>query len=117
MTRTQLDLDFFGPEFMADPYPLYEQIRALGKVVWNERLGGWMVVGYDEAVAVTADGGARFVVLISDPELVPWFEAPNMITVDGAEHRRLRGALAPLFTRSAVARWERRVAEVVEEML
>jgi cytochrome P450 len=40
-----------------------------------------------------------------------------LISVDGPYHRRLRGALAPLFTRSATARWEKRVGEVVEGML
>ena len=40
-----------------------------------------------------------------------------MITVDGPYHRRLRGALSPLFTRSAIAKWEKRVGEVVEGML
>src|SRR5260370_36292979 len=40
-----------------------------------------------------------------------------MITVDGPGHRRLRGALSPLFTRRAVAGWERRVALVFENLL
>ena len=40
-----------------------------------------------------------------------------MIMVDGAEHQRLRNPLSPLFTRSAAAKWEPRVREVVEELL
>jgi cytochrome P450 len=117
MKSHQLDADFFGETFKDDPFRLYEDIRAVGNVVWNEALGGWMVVGYDEAVMVLTDPGDRFAILSGDPELTFWFEAPNMITLDGAEHRRLRNALSPLFTRGAVARWERRVAEVVDELL
>jgi cytochrome P450 len=117
MKPKQLDVDFFGPAFKEDPFPLYEEIRSAGNVVWNERLSGWMVVGYDEAVSVLTDPGDCFAILSGDPELTFWFEAPNMITVDGAQHRRLRGALSPLFTRGAIARWERRVAEVVEDLL
>jgi cytochrome P450 len=37
--------------------------------------------------------------------------------VDGPYHRRLRGALAPLFTRSVTAKWESRVGEVVDRLL
>jgi cytochrome P450 len=115
--RLQLDENIFDPAYKDDPYPLYEEIRAVGNVVWNDLLPGWTVVGFDEALSVLANQGERFEQLAGDPELNPWFEAPNMITVDGAYHRRLRGALSPLFTRSATAKWEKRVGEVVEEML
>jgi cytochrome P450 len=117
MDRLQLDVNFFDSADKEDPYPLYEEIRAVGNVVWNDLLPGWTVVGFDEGLSVLANQGERFEQLSGDPELNPWFEAPNMITVDGAYHRRLRGALSPLFTRSASAKWEKRVGEVVEGML
>jgi cytochrome P450 len=117
MERKQLDTNFFDPAYMEDPFPLYEEIRAVGNCVWNDLLSGWVVVGYDEGMSVLADGGERFAILSGDPELTFWFEAPNMITVDGAVHRRLRSALAPLFTRNEVTKWERRISEVVHELL
>jgi cytochrome P450 len=117
MDRLQLDVDFFDAAFKEDPYPLYEEVRTVGNVVWNDQLPGWMVVGFDESLAVLTNQGECFAQLAGDPEMNPWFEAPNMITVDGPYHRRLRGALSPLFTRSAVAKWEQRVGEVVEGML
>jgi cytochrome P450 len=112
----QLDVNFLGPDAIRDPFPLYEQVRSVGNVVRNGAMQGWMVIGFDEVTHVLTDGPA-FAEMNSDPELVFWFDAPNMITVDGAEHRRLRGALAPLFTRSAVAKWEARVREVVDDLL
>jgi cytochrome P450 len=117
VNRKQLDTNFFDPSYMEDPFPLYQEIRAVGNVVWNSVLGGWVVVGYDECLSVVTNAGGHFVQLSGDPELTFWFEAPNMIGVDGPEHRRLRGALAPLFTRSAVAKWEKRIREVVRELL
>jgi cytochrome P450 len=117
MVAKRVDINFFGPAFKEDPFPLYEDIRAVGNVVWNESLPGWMIVGYDEGVSIMTDPGDRFAILSGDPELTFWFEAPNMITLDGPEHRRLRGALSPLFTRGAIGKWEQRVAEVVEELL
>jgi cytochrome P450 len=53
----------------------------------------------------------------SDPQVLPWFEAPTMISTDGADHVRLRKCLAPMFTRRATARWEQRVEAVVEQLL
>ena len=109
---------FLGAAFKENPYPLYEEVRAVGNVVWNDQLPGWMVVGFDESLAVLINQGECFAQLAGDPEMNPWFEAPNMITVDGPYHRQLRGALSPLFTRRrTVAKWERRVGEVVEGML
>ena len=116
MTRKQLDANFFDPSFLEDPYAYYDRIRRVGNVVWNETLGGWVVVGYDEAVAILTDPD-RFRILSGDPELTFWFEAPNMITTDGPVHHRLRAALSPLFTRSAAAKWKRRVKEVVTGLL
>ncbi len=117
MDRRQLDVDVFDPRDKEDPYRLYEEIRAVGNVVWNDSLAGWAVVGFDEALSVLTNHRGGFAQMAGDPELYPWFQAPNMITVDGAYHQRLRGALTPLFTRSAIAKWERRVGEVVERML
>jgi cytochrome P450 len=117
LDRKQSDINFFDPASRENPFPLYEEVRAVGNVVWNGPLEGWVVVGYEEAVAVLTDTGENYAILSGDPEITFWFEAPNMITVDGPYHRRLRSALAPLFTRSSVVKWERRVGEVVDQML
>jgi cytochrome P450 len=117
LPTSQLDVNLFDRAIVADPFPLYEQIRAAGRVVWNGTLAAWMVPGFEECSAVLTDSGERFAMMNGDPELIFWFDAPNMIQVDGPEHVRLRRALAPLFTRQAVARWEARVGSVVDELL
>jgi cytochrome P450 len=116
----RLDVDFSDPRVIDDPFPVYEEIRALGRVVWNERAQGWMISGYDECAEVLTDAkGERFgVVGARRPEVTFWFDAPNMIIADGAEHRRLRQGVSRHFTPTAIARkWEPRVREVVEELL
>lgn len=117
MRAPRLDVDFSDPAIIADPFPMFEQIRAAGRVVWNGALGGWMVPGYDDCVEVFSDArGERFAAV--GAEVFFWFEAPTMITIDGAEHRRLRQPLATYFTPAELARrWEPRVREVVDELL
>jgi cytochrome P450 len=117
MVVARLDVNLFDSSVVADPFPLYERIREAGRVVWNDTLKCWMVPGFDDCTVVLTDSGERFSPLNGDPELISWFDAPNMMMVDGAEHVRLRRCLAPLFTRQAVGRWERRVGEVVDELL
>jgi cytochrome P450 len=110
-------VDFSAPAVIADPFPVFERIRAAGPVVWNGRLGGWMLPGYDECAEVFSDAsGSRFAVV--GAEVFFWFDAPTMITIDGAEHRRLRQPLAPYFTPAELARrWEPRVREIVSDLL
>jgi cytochrome P450 len=117
MPVSRLDINLYDTAVVANPYPIYEEIRGLGRVVWNETLKCWMVPGFDDCTAVLTDGGRHFSPMNGDPELITWFDAPNMMMVDGSEHFRLRRCLAPLFTRQAVARWKRRVGEVVDELL
>ncbi|MCL9758605.1 cytochrome P450 [Frankia sp. AiPa1] len=59
----------------------------------------------------------RFLVMNSDPKVLPWFEAPTMISTDGETHRRLRACVSPFFTRAAVERWQSRVVAVVDQLL
>jgi cytochrome P450 len=117
MSRTELDANFFDRAVIEDPYPLYEQIRAEGPCVWNNLLPGWMATGFDECLTVLSDRGQRFAMVNNDPEFIFWFEGTNMMMVDGASHQRLRGALAPFFTRREAARWEVRIREVVARLL
>jgi cytochrome P450 len=113
----RLDVDFSDPAVINDPFSVYEEIRAAGRVVWNGLLPGWMITGYDDVVEVFSDpGGSRFAIL--GAEVFFWFDAPTMITIDGPEHHRLRRPLARYFTTAEVTRkWEPRVREVVDDLL
>ncbi len=120
MRTPRLDVDFTDPALIENPHPVYEEIRAVGPVVWNDAGQGWMVSSFAECVEVLDDPKAtRFgVVGARHPEVTFWFEAPNMIIADGAEHRRLRQGVSKYFTPGATTnRWEPRVREVVEELL
>jgi cytochrome P450 len=117
MPGKRLDINFFDRPAIENPWPLYEQVRGTGRVVWNEFIHGWMVTGFDDCREVLTDDGERFSAVPSDPRVLPWFEAPTMISSDGADHQRLRKCLAPMITRRAVEHWEERVDAVVEQLL
>jgi cytochrome P450 len=117
MTVPRLDVDFSDPAVIADPFPIFEEIRAAGRVVWNDALGAWMIPGYDDIVEVLSDTrGSRFAVV--GAEVFFWFDSPTMITIDGSEHGRLRQPLARYFTPAEMTRrWEPRIREVVDDLL
>jgi cytochrome P450 len=120
MKAPRIDVDFTDHALIADPFPVYEQIRAAGRVVWNATVNAWMVPGYADCVEVLSDTrGTRFGVIGARyPEVTFWFDAPNMIIANPPHHKRLRQGLAKYFTPVAIEkRWEPRVREVVEELL
>src|SRR5205814_1867636 len=96
----QVDVDFSDPGLIADPFSVYEEIRAAGHVVWNGAANVWMVPGFDDCAQILTDTkGVRYGVIGARyPELTFWFDAPNMIIADPPDHRRLRHGLAKYFT-------------------
>jgi cytochrome P450 len=113
--RPETDTDFTTAAALADPYSIYDALRPHGRAVWNTRMNGWNLYGFDENSEVLSDSGSRFAIHSSD--MACWFEAPNMILLDGAEHHRLRNAISPYFTRRQMAKWEQRVREVVDDLV
>jgi cytochrome P450 len=92
----------------ADPYPFYERRRREGDAVWDEQLQTWLILGYHAAQQVLGTPGwtsdlqanpaAAQILRVTDPDLLH----RNMLTTDGANHRRLRSSVRDVFTRSFV---------------
>src|ERR1700733_15337545 len=57
--------DFRDPAFLADPYPVFRQLRATAPV-WKAPLGRWFLTGYDDTVQLMRD--RRFGRGYDDPE-------------------------------------------------
>lgn len=102
----------------ADPYPYYEHRRLEGDVVWDDATRSWLILGYHAAQQVlcspswtsnlAANPTAPPLLRITCPELLH----RNMLTTDGANHQRLRGAVGDVFTRSFVGQLEEGVEAI-----
>lgn len=92
----------------ADPFRYYEHRRRQGSVIWDDEAGAWLILGHHAARQVLGEPGWS-----SDPLVNP--NAPrsvrvmgpdilrrNILTTDGANHHRLRGAVRDVFTRTFV---------------
>jgi cytochrome P450 len=115
MQRRQVNADFVDPAYLENPFPLYEEVRAIGNVAWNDVMSGWAVVGYDEVRSILSNGGDLFTVMTGETGFK--YVGDNVTTVDGDVHRRLRSPLMPHFTRTAIVKLEARITEVVDEIL
>lgn len=94
------DLDFYGDDFIENPWPRYAEMRSLGPVVWMRRLGNFAFTHFS-----TVRAGLR------DPETFQSgegtagddfgcaFQQGNTVASDGARHHALRSAIAPQLDR------------------
>ena len=116
------------PATLHDPFAVYRQLQDEDPVHWCAPLRGWIVTRYDDCKTVLTD--PRF----SADRLSPFFEqlpaeerarVQNLeaaisrwsVFIDPPDHTRLRRLLAPGSTSRALVRMERRVAEIVEDLL
>lgn len=108
--------NLFDSAVKANPYPLYEEMRAAGRIVRNPFLGGqFMVPGYDDVCALLSDpatfgNGA----LGNDMGILA---APTMLNTDPPDHERLRGVVARAFTPRSVSALEPRMHAVASELV
>ncbi|HJQ02919.1 MAG TPA: cytochrome P450 [Jatrophihabitans sp.] len=109
-----------GPEFHVDPYPAYDVLRDLDRVLWVDGMDRWLVTGHAEAVALfthpcassnrdLADESERWPEDGIQPRGLPFLDPPD--------HTRLRRLVQGAFTQRAVERARPRIEEVVDGLL
>ena len=120
-----------GPQFLANTYPFYENLRSADPVLWMPDLfgiGGWIVTGH--AACSAALRSKHFgkeghkVVAAEKLALIPQESAEvavrrkhNMLFRDPPDHTRLRGLVTQAFTPRTIERLRPHIAEIAEHLL
>ncbi len=116
------------PNSLADPYPLFEQMRAENPVYWNDLVGGWVLTGYSAAVAVLRDPRSSSRRHADDRSQLPEAareqtrELRNHLLLmmgvsDPPDHTRLRALVNKAFTPRTVETMRPRIQQVADELL
>jgi cytochrome P450 len=119
------DLDPFSPEFRADPFTPYAQLRELGPIVWLTRYGIWAVSRYDRVREVLSDwkrfsnaGGGGIRNYFIDQ---PWRKPSLILEVDPPAHQRTRkvfmDVLSPARLQQLRPAFEAQADALIEEAL
>lgn len=95
----------------ADPFPFYERRRAEGSVVWDDTAQAWLVLSYPLAQQILTDPAGWTSNPMANPTTAETLGVlggedlfgRSMINTDGANHKRLRGCLRDVFTRTFIA--------------
>ena len=116
------DLDFLAPEFVADPYPAYQRLRAAGPVL-RHPAGFFVLTRYDDVSAFLRDarfgkGGyqALFESRFGGESTVPWLGL-SMLFRDPPDHTRLRALVSKAFTPRVVETLRVHIQEIVDGLL
>lgn len=116
------------PDVIADPYPVFQELREQSPVHYSQVLGGWVLTRYDDVKLAISD--RRF----SADRMRPFFaQLPSdqrqefgalgdsisrwAVFHDPPEHTRLRGLMNKAFTARAIERLEPRIRSIVDRLL
>ncbi len=122
-------IDLLTPERVADPYPIFAELRRERPVFYNEHYRAWFIHRHEDLLAALKD--PRF----SSDRIRPVFEhkltesqrterAPTyrilgewMVFRDPPDHTRLRKLVSRAFTPRAISQWQPRIVEVVDSLI
>ncbi|MFE7183597.1 cytochrome P450 family protein [Streptomyces erythrochromogenes] len=128
MSERPVLLPYADPAFLADPFPLYRELREEGPVRRVVAAGGldvWLVTRYEDGLAALSDSRLSSDVRdASDPRLLaqlPGTEREsmlsNMLRSDPPDHTRLRRLVSKAFTARRVAEMRPRIQAVTDSLL
>jgi cytochrome P450 len=109
-------LDVTDPGFIADPYPVLNELREATPIFWNERSGQWTLTRFQEVFETLRDRrlGRSYTHLYTHAEVgrdepdQRWsrfhqHERWSLLSLEPPDHTRLRRLVAKVFTPKAVA--------------
>jgi cytochrome P450 len=125
MPPTEFTFVPFDPQFMRDPYPVYEQMRKAGRILRCTfgPTSFWIVHQYEDVRqlhtlhdAFSIAAGVALIPVGADqgPGLL---RDRTMLTTDPPDHERLRRVVQTAFTPRSIAALESRVRDIAEQLL
>jgi cytochrome P450 len=113
------------PDVLANPYPLYAQLRQESPVLWDRFLHAWVVTRYDDVVEVLGRFGAECtpspdrLTELGMQRLAPVAEimVKQMLFMDPPQHRRVRGLASHAFTARRVERLRDRIRDIADGLI
>lgn len=123
---TQYDLN--SPEFLRNPYPVYDQLRMHDPIFWSADNDYWILTRYADIVSHIQDSrlssnriGAHAdrMPAAAKEHFRPFFSAVSswMLMIDPPDHTRLRGLVNKAFTPAVVENMRGSVLRLVDDQL
>ena len=123
------DYDLLRPEVVAEPYPLYDRLRAEDPVHWSEIYGCWLLTCYADVSRSLRDkrlSNARrvtqYIDRLDEPvrrevQAVRTYTSAMVQFTDPPDHTRIRPLVSKAFTPGMVEGMRPRVQEIADGLL
>jgi cytochrome P450 len=113
------------PDVLANPYPLYAQLRQESPVLWDRFLHAWVLTRYDDVVEVLGRFGAECtpspdrLAELGMQRLAPVAEimVKQMLFMDSPQHRRVRGLASHAFTARRVEKLRDHIRNIADGLI
>ena len=115
-----------SPQFISNPYPIYDAMRALGPI-FRDPVVGWVTADYETCASILRDPRFSAERIATDEQLEQWgisaikpivdIERRMMLFVDAPDHTRLRGLVSKAFTPRAVEAMRPQIQVLVDDLL
>ena len=123
-----VDYDPRRPEVIADPFPVFQELREQAPLYRSSVLGGWVLTRYDDVKTAisdrrfSADRMRPFFAQLPAGEQIAYATLCDSISRwavfhDPPEHTRLRGLMNKAFTARAIERLEPRIRVLIDRLL
>ncbi|MGB9377110.1 MAG: cytochrome P450 [Mycobacteriales bacterium] len=109
------------PLFVADPYPVFDELRTAGHPLWHDGLGMWLAFTHADADAVLRQRRAGRVFRDREPladfEIFNRLHRDSILDSEPPQHTRLRRLVQAAFTRGQVERLREPVQQMADALL
>jgi cytochrome P450 len=115
-----MQFDIRDPQFRADPYPLFDILRANAPVFYWEEWGIWFLTRYEDCNNLLRDNrlGRGEMLSFPDAEKALWeMMSEWMLTQNPPDHTRLRGLVHKAFTPRIVEQMRENIQVITNGLL
>jgi len=130
LTPLELGFDPADPDFIADPYPVYQRLRADHPILWNPATSQWLISRHADVNRLLRDRGLGRTYLhqathaeMGRPDPPAW-HAPfhdlndaGMLDLEPPDHTRLRRLVLKAFTPRTVEAMRGRIQAIVDGLV
>jgi cytochrome P450 len=109
------------PKGLADPYPIYEELRSVGGIHHAKRFGAWMLTSHELVSTAVRDERLsvdnRLLEQYTPDEDAPFADHEMILRMDPPDHTRIRRLVGKAFTPKAIAALRVRIEEISADLL
>lgn len=121
MTSLQQTYSPFDPEIIADPYPVYRELRDHAPVYWSAQANTWVLSRYDDVSAALVDpatysSGSGIFPTPPEVDMTQLF-LPMLIMTDPPRHTALRKIVSKVFTPRRIGELEPHIHAIVDDLI